>query len=261
MNHAITHIFTSIVIAVSLAYSAESECSNLIQFKNFMEHEYLPQAENFRCLNENDEEDKAFNDAYREFVRRNQKNALLMLQEGKMGKNHLIGDRNLAAIAAACGKYEWMRECIENGDEVLPAPNIFASALTYLISGIGDIPLKITLEDRIREADWIFSQHNDIFFRANPCILAMAAQYSGIHGNDKGCMFDYLLAKGMPLSCEIICMLMSVEGSLHIARKHHVLDALSKSELEKVVQYLSECTLLDKKEKIYYVEEILRAHQ
>lgn len=258
MNHVFTRYVMGCVLSALGGYSAVAECGEGHDaFKQFMEHEYLPlmKAHRDSFLDPKKAEHRSLNEALQDLARRDQESALLMLENRERGENRVIGERNLATIAAACGQYEWMREFIESGDDILPrrGSGVFDSPLTLVIAGIGDFSLRIPVEERIKEADWMLARQDNIFAEADLNLLYMAAQSSGCHGHDKGAMFDFLLAKGMPMSWEGVCMLFSVEGSLPIAHKYHVLDGLTDDEREEIRQKLATYDITDKEEKFRYL--------
>lgn len=258
MNHILSSIIFSGASSFFFAFAAVAEGGeNLEEFKQFMEHEYLPLTEAHldSFLKEEEEEDQSMKAALQAYFRRTQECAVLMLQNRGASKGRIAGERSLATIAAACGKYEWMRECIENGDDILPLPGSgdFDSPLTLVISGMGDFPLRIPVELRLKEAEWMMARCDNVFAHMDLNILYMSAQASGVYENDRGAMFDFLLSRKMPLSWQGVCMLLSIEGSLPIVQKHHVLDALTDADRKVLEQWVPNYDIADWEEKSRYI--------
>ena len=199
-------------------------------FENYLKTDYLVERRNYESRFFDGEmlNKRMFNAA------EEQQQALQMLLARKNGEVVQIGRRDLATFAAACGKYQWMRDCIIDGDSAIPKNGCFASPLTLVVSGLGDVAIKKTIQERILEVEWFINRYKNILSSVDLMTIHAAAQASGIYGKDEGAMFEHLIHRGLPMTYEELRMLLTIDNSFLIVIKHKLIKKIMKDELEKI---------------------------
>lgn len=220
--------------------------STIESFENYLKQCYLIERQNYekRFFDE-----KSLNQR-QSIAIEDQQNALKMLLDRRKGIVSKIGRRDLATIAAACGKYKWMRECIIDGDSAIPKNGHFSSPFTLVASGLGDVILQNNVQDRIKEIEWIINRHKNFFSLVDQKTICIAAQSSGIYLNDDGIMFDYLICRGLPISYDGLLILLTINNSSFVIQKHKLIEKISKKERAKCLDFIMKSDIEDKQEKI-----------
>lgn len=227
-------------------YTFALTSSSIESFENYLKKCYLIERRNYEKVFF---DEKSLNQ--RQIIAiEDQQNALKMLLDRRKGIVSKIGGRDLATIAAACGKYKWMRECIIDGDSAIPKSGYFSSPFTSVASGVGDVILQNNIQDRIKEMEWIINRHKNVFSIVDQMTIYAAAQASGVYTKDEGAMFDYLIYKGLPISYDGLLILLTINNSSFVIKKYKLLEKISKKERAKCLDFIIKSNVEDKQKKI-----------
>lgn len=247
MNMTCRHFCFLIYILLLLnGYAFALPSSSIESFENYLKKCYLHERRNYE---KQFFDEKSLNQRQKIAID-DQQNALKMLLDRRKGIVSKIGNRDLATIAAACGKYKWMRECIIDGDLDIPKTGYFSSPLTLVASGVGDVIIQNNIHDRIMEMEWLINRHKNIFTSVDRMTIYAAAQSSGVHSKDEGLMFDYLISKGLPISYDGLLMLLTINNSSFVVKKHKLIEKLSKKDRVKCLDFIIKSNIEDKQKKI-----------